>query len=523
MQKRAPTVWQLGTIVGFALSCFGILLFLWVAFGGPTPLRAKGYEVKIPFTEAAQLATQSDVRISGVSVGKVQKIKLSPDGKHALATLELNDKYGPIPADTKATLRQKTLLGETYVELTPGDANGPKLADGGTLPAGHVTQAVQLDEIFRTFNPKTRLAFQQWMQNASIALKGQGLALSNAFGELEPTFTDADRVLRVLDTQSNAVKQLISNGGTVFQALSERQGQLSGLIRNSDRVFTTTARRNRELQETFIALPTFLDESRATLTRLQRFAQNTDPLVQQLRPSARDLAPVARDLGKLSVQLDGFFEGLRPVVAGSRKAFPALRRLLVADFPVLLNGVPPFLRQLNPLLQAAGLYKREIAAFFANASSATNAIGSGAETQGNPATSENGVRYLRVLSPLAPDVLAGFSNRLSNDRTNPYHQPGDFANLASGLSSFEIAQCSGGPTHTVQLDPNTPNDPDFNSRTGGDVAAATEFFNRLKRFSFDDQLNSANIPNVPCTKQGPYTPLGQGGAATSYLHVFERP
>jgi phospholipid/cholesterol/gamma-HCH transport system substrate-binding protein len=522
MQKRAPTVWQLGTIVGFALSCFGILLFLWVAFGGPTPLKAKGYEVKIPFTEAAQLATQSDVRISGVSVGKVQKIQLSPDGKHALATLQLNDQYAPIPSDTKATLRQKTLLGETYVELTPGDRNGPKLADGGTLPVGHVTASTQLDEIFRTFNPKTREAFQQWMQNASIALNGRGEDLSNAFAELEPTFTDADKVLRVLDTQSNAVKQLLSNGGTVFQALSERQGQLSGLIRNSDRVFTTTARRNQELQQTFIALPTFLDQSRATLTRLQAFAQNTDPLVRQLRPSARDLAPVVRDLGSFSVQLNGFFRGLKPVVAGSRKAFPALRKLLVTDFPILLNGVPPFLQQLNPLLQAAGLYKRELAAFFANASSATNAIGGGAETQGSPAT-QHGQRYLRVIAPLAPDVLAAFTNRLSNDRTNPYHQPGDFANLASGLQGFEVGQCAGGPTHTVQLDPNTPNDPAFNARTGGDVAAATEFFNRIKKFAFDDQNTSATIPNVGCNKQGPYTPLGQGGAATDYLHVFQRP
>jgi phospholipid/cholesterol/gamma-HCH transport system substrate-binding protein len=287
-------------------------------------------------------------------------------------------------------------------------------------------------------------------------------------------------------------------------------------------VFTTTARRNRELQETFIALPTFLDQSRATLTRLQRFAQNTDPLVKQLRPSARDLAPVTRDLGSLSVQLDGFFKGLRPVVAGSRKAFPALRRLLVSDFPVLLNGVPPFLRQLNPLLEAAGLYKREIASLFANASSATNAIAGGAEGQGNPATAK-GVRYLRVLSPLAPDVLAAFANRLSNDRSNPYHQPGDFANLASGLQGFQIAQCAGGPTHTVQLDPNTPNDPDFNARTGGNVTDATTFFNNLKKFAFDDQLNSANIANVPCTKQGPFEPLGQGGPATSYLHVFQRP
>jgi phospholipid/cholesterol/gamma-HCH transport system substrate-binding protein len=518
MQKRAPTVWQMGTIIGFALSCFGILLFLWIAFGGPTPLAAKGYTVKIPFSEAAQLANQSDVRISGVSVGKVQKIELSPDGKHALATLELDDTYGPIPANTRAILRQKTLLGETYVELTPGSPTGPKLHDGGTLPNGQVSQAVQLDEIFRTFNPKTRLAFQQWMQNAALALRGRGQDLSNAFAELEPTFTDADRVLRVLDTQRLAVRQLIQNGGTVFQALSERQGQLRGLIQNSDRVFTTTARRNRELQNTFIALPTFLDQSRTTLTRLQRFAANTDPLVRQLRPSARDLTPVVRDLGRTSHELNGFFIGLRPVVAGARRAFPALRRLLLADLPPLLNGLPPFLNNFNPLLQAVSMYKHELTAFLGNASSAINPVGAGVESNGKP------VRYLRVISPLAPDVLAAFSNRLSNNRSNAYSQPLGYANVgAGGMESFETAQCAGGSTHTVQLDPNTPNLPAFNARTGGDVAAATDFFNRLKLYAFDDNLSSANIPAPGCVKQAPFNPIGQGGAATDYLHVFEQP
>jgi phospholipid/cholesterol/gamma-HCH transport system substrate-binding protein len=519
MQKRAPTFWQLGTIVGFALSCFIILLFLWIAFGGPTPLKAKVYTVKVPFTEAASLANQSDVRISGVSVGKVQKIELSPDGKHALATLALQNRYAPIPTNTKAILRTKTLLGETYVELSPGSPTGPKVHDGGTLPAGQVAQSTQLDEIFRTFNPKTRLAFQGWMQNAAIALRGQGESLSNAFGELEPFFTDSDKVLRILDTQSLAVHQLISNGGTVFNALSERQGQLSSLIRNSDRVFTTTARRNRQLEQTFIAFPTFLDQSRATLTRLQRFAANTDPLVRQLRPSARDLAPVVRDLGRTGTQLNGFFIGLRPVVGGARRAFPALRRLILADLPPLLNGLPPFLKNFNPLLQAASLYKHELTAFFGNASSAINPIAAG-----NESGTLKDTRYLRVVSPLGPDVLAAFTNRLSNDRTNPYMQPlGHLGVGSGGMQSFETRHCAGGATHTATLDPNTPNDPIFQTRIGGGLAAATDFFNRLKKFAFGDVLNSAQIPNVPCTKQGPYAPIGQGGPSTDYLHVFEQP
>jgi len=518
MQKRAPTVWQLATIVGFALSCFALLLFLWIAFGGPTPLKAKGYSVKVPFNEAAQLANQSDVRISGVSVGKVQKIELSPGGNRALATLELSDTYGPIPANTKAVLRQKTLLGETYVELTPGEREGPKLDDGGTLPNGQVSEAVQLDEIFRTFNPETRFAFQGWMQNVAIALRGQGESLSNAFGELEPTFTSADRVLRILDTQDQAVSQLLANGATTFEALSARRGQLSGLIRNADEVFTTTARRNRELADTFVAFPTFLDQSRLTLTRLERFAQNTDPLMRQLRPAVRELTPVVQDLGAGAEELDGFFIGLRPVVANARRAFPALRRLLVADFPVLLNGLPPFLKQFNPLLETAGLYRRELAAFLGNASAAVNATGSGVETALAP------VRYLRTIAPLDPSSFAAFSNRLASNRTNTYLQPGGYSNLAAGgLQSFETSQCAGGPLRSVSLDPTSPANPDFNTRTGGSVSDAQDLFDRIRKFGFNDSLSSDGVANVGCVKQAPFNPLGSGGAATDYLHVNPQP
>ncbi len=73
--------------------------------------------------------------------------------------------------------------------------------DGETLPLANVAESVQLDEIFRTFDARTRSAFQEWMQQAAVAIEGQGAGLSNAFAELDPTFTEFDRLFRVLDTQ----------------------------------------------------------------------------------------------------------------------------------------------------------------------------------------------------------------------------------------------------------------------------------------------------------------------------------
>ena len=72
MNKAAPSFGRIAAMVVFALSCFGLLLFLWLAFGGPIPLKPKGYRFNVSFAEATQLATEADVRISGVPVGRGQ-------------------------------------------------------------------------------------------------------------------------------------------------------------------------------------------------------------------------------------------------------------------------------------------------------------------------------------------------------------------------------------------------------------------------------------------------------------------
>ena len=53
MQKSAPSFARIAAMVLFALSCFGLVLFLWLAFGGPVPLKPKGYRVTASFAEAA--------------------------------------------------------------------------------------------------------------------------------------------------------------------------------------------------------------------------------------------------------------------------------------------------------------------------------------------------------------------------------------------------------------------------------------------------------------------------------------
>ncbi len=512
MSKRAPSTAQLLVIAGFALSCFGILLFLWITFGGPTPFKAKPYEIKVPFQEATQLAQQSDVRISGVSVGKVQNIEVSPDGQQALATIDIEDKYGPIPKGTRAILRTKTLLGETYVELTPGDADGPELPDGATLARANVAESVQLDEIFRTFDERTRAAFQEWMQEGAIAIAGQGQSFSNALGEFDPFFSEFDRLFRLLDTQRLAVKQLFSNGAVSLRALRGREGELASLISNSNAVWRTTAARNRDIEALFRAFPTFEDEQRLTFDRLKEFALNSDPLFRQLVPVAEQLSPTLVAFSRFAPQAKGFFEGLETVIDRAPSGLSSLRKFLRNDFPVLLNAIDPFLRNLNPVLTGLGLYKKEVTSLLGNVTAATNAVH--LSSQGEQ------IHFLRLLGPLGPETLSTYPNRTTVNRNGAYSQPGAFSRLAKGLLSFDTRQCSSGIV--VTLDSNTPNEPAFKARTDGDVKKATDFFNRLKHYAFAEQNSSTSIPAPGCSPQAPFEPIYGSGPATIYQHTFEQ-
>ncbi len=434
METGTPSLTKVVTMVLFALSCAGLLLFLWLSFGGKIPFNPQGYQVRISFPNAGQLATQADVRIAGVSVGRVINKSLDPQGNRTVATIEMQNKYAPIHKNGRAILRMKTLLGETYVELTPGTPNSPAVPDGGLLPRGQVTNTVQLSDIFNALDPKTRHAFQVWQQELSKAVQNNDQNLSNVLGNL-PAFTaDASDILKVLDVEHGSVVRLLQNGGTVFSALSQNQSTLRNLITSAETTFHTTAVNNNQLAQTFHVFPTFLDESKATMARLKSFALDADPLIKELEPVATQLGPTLNSVRILSPYLHHFFVSLGPLITASKTGLPAVRDVLLGAKPMLAE-LGPFLEEFNPILNWLGLHQQLISDFISN-----GAAGIAATTK---SFSGNGVgHYLRQFSPVGPDTLSFAKNRSSGNRGNTYPiplwlaNPGVFTAGGQNNSSF---------------------------------------------------------------------------------------
>jgi phospholipid/cholesterol/gamma-HCH transport system substrate-binding protein len=456
MQKQAPSIGRILVAALFTLSCFGLILFLWVAFGGPVPLKPESYRFTAYFPEATQLAVESDVRIGGVSVGKVKGVELAPPDQRVEgydtteAEIEIKPEFAPISDDAQAILRQKTLLGETYIELTPGTEPGSEeapvslgasanvtdaeadgvdaLEEGGTLEVGQTRNAVQIDEIFNALDPETRQAFQRWQENASVAINGRGLDLNDTFGNLGPFVTDASQILASLNHQKVALKGLVRDTGTVFEALSERDGQLAEAIVGGERTFGALADSDQALAESFQILPTFQRETRATLEALDDYQLVGKPLLQKLLPVANDVSPTLRSVRELAPNLENLFRDLDPLIKAGRRGIPALARFLGPEgLRPVFDNLAPFLGNLVPALDYLRTYKKTITDFLATpgfALSNTLPIQPGQDTARS---------YLKQLGYTSAEVLSVWPTRLPTNRGNAYPAP-DY------LQSRELAE-----------------------------------------------------------------------------------
>ena len=350
MQKRAPTLGNLLVIILFALSCFGLLLFLWESFGGPLPLKPKGYRFTVAFPRSLALAEQSDVRISGVGVGHVVALKLGKEGCTD-ATIELASQYSPIRANTNAILRQKTLLGETYVQLIPKGRTGPFLRDGAQLANSQVEPFVTLDDILALLNRTTRRNFQAWMRYQAAAIDGRGEQINASLSTFEPFVEHGNQLVSILASQEGAVRALVHNTGVVFDALAGRDHQLEGLISNGEHTFHAAAESSQAFAETWRALPPFESSSIVALKTIDRFAVLASPYLDEFRPAERQLALLLPAAKPFAPQFDSFLTATGPLTTAAKKGLPATAKVLNLTVPELEN-LRPVLHNLDPFLQS---------------------------------------------------------------------------------------------------------------------------------------------------------------------------
>ena len=119
MSHRGP---RLEFAVGaFLLLALGSLLVLAIAStNGRFGFSSDSYPLVARFTNLGQLRAMAPVKIGGVTIGKVSNVELDPVRFDSIVTLDIDNRYKDLPADTSAGILTGGLLGESYIGLSVG-------------------------------------------------------------------------------------------------------------------------------------------------------------------------------------------------------------------------------------------------------------------------------------------------------------------------------------------------------------------------------------------------------------------
>lgn len=436
-------------MVLFALSCFSLILFLWLQFGGAIPFKAQGYRITTTVPEATSLAVEADVRIAGVQVGRVKEVVPGPDGR-AKVEFEVERRFAPLQQGTKAILRQKTLLGEAYISLTPPEqTTDATIPEGGAIPDEDIGTTTELDEFFSIFDEPTRAAFQTWMQDGGKGVEGQGGNMGRSLVELQGLVTELGQLTKVLNEQEPSLRSGLRDGRAVLNAVTRQRGDLQRAITETERVFRQTGDQDAALTAFIEKAPRLLAATREGTAAIEGFAERTGPVAERLRPTARELGPAAEALADVSPELRQLLVGIERVNKNAVKGLPATEQTL-QSLPVILDGLDPFLAELNPIVRYAGYYSDALGGAIGNLAAATSGNGPGS----SPYRDGRNRRYVRGALTLQSSSTSLSPNRFSTDQANAYKRPNWAARVGQGLPDAYSGESCG---TTVPRIPDTDN------------------------------------------------------------------
>jgi phospholipid/cholesterol/gamma-HCH transport system substrate-binding protein len=289
------------------------------------------YGVTLELNNAGGLRAGSLVQVGGVPVGKVAELRLQPDDR-VRATLRLDAGRGPIGRDARATIASRNLLGEKYVNLTPGDRRAA-LPSGSLLRADRVQPSVDLDQILDVLTPTTRAKVAVLIDEVGAGLLGRGTDLNAFLRQLPPTLDKATALLDQVVGDNHTLGEVIARSDRFLATLTRQRRRLTDLIDTAGRASQSFAGGRAELTQT-------LDRAPGTLTELQRTLAEIRDTAPPLRQAARAISASAPALSQTLDAVDPFRRAAVPVLDQLRTASPTITRLGREATPVVKRAEP---------------------------------------------------------------------------------------------------------------------------------------------------------------------------------------
>jgi phospholipid/cholesterol/gamma-HCH transport system substrate-binding protein len=311
LSERNPVV--VG-IVGLIL----VAVFALVAFNANNlPVIGGGTTYTAYFTEAAGLTPGNEVRVAGVTVGKVSGVALA--GNRVLVSFRVKGVW--VGDESTVAIKIKTLLGDKYLALDP---LGPSTQNPAvTIPASRTSSPLDVTAAFQQLGSTIgQINTTQLAQSLE--------AISSAFRNTPPyvrsALTGLADLSQTISSRDIQLAQLLRGTRQVTQMLSDENSNFRALLGDGNLLLAELQQRQRAIS--------------ALLTGTQAMATQISGLV---RDDNAQLAPTLRELNQVTTVLADNQANLRKALALAGTYYRLIGNVLGNGrwFDVYLCGVVP--------------------------------------------------------------------------------------------------------------------------------------------------------------------------------------
>ena len=257
------------------------------------------------------LTEGSDLRSSGVTIGKVEKLSLQRSTARALARIVVTKPgFAGFHSDVFCEVKPQSLIGEYYLDCDPGTKAG---AAPGTIPVEQSAGTIPPDVVLDILRRPARERFGLILTELGIGLTGRGEDLNTTLRRAVPALRETDKVLNILADNRRTINALTRDADRTLVGIARNRRDVGRFVREAADTTQASASRAGALKATVNRLPGFLRELRPTLAELGTTARLQTPALRDLRRAAPDLTEFLTRLGP-------FAESARPAVRGLGRA-----------------------------------------------------------------------------------------------------------------------------------------------------------------------------------------------------------
>jgi phospholipid/cholesterol/gamma-HCH transport system substrate-binding protein len=301
------------------------------------------YSIRAIFDDANNLVSGENVKVDGVDVGTVGSVTPTPHAQAAVVLNIINPDFKNFRSDSSCEIRPQALIGEKYVDCLPTQPrvegtppppflkvipSGQEGAGQYLMPVTNTHSPVEVDLLGDITRLPERQRFTIILNEFGAGLAGRGSDLNEVIKRANPALQELEKVLAVLANENKVLTNLAEEGDRAVAPLAADRDRFVGFINESNKVSEATANQRGALGQTFADFPAFLEQLGPAVERLQRFAEQATPTLEDFGVAAPGINKLFENVAPFANTSTAFFKSFGSTGRATGPALKAVEPLL---------------------------------------------------------------------------------------------------------------------------------------------------------------------------------------------------